>query len=59
PGRLPLDRILTPMADRDAVVADLRAELAGGAPTGFGPVDADGQLLVTFTTAAVRATKAA
>jgi SAM-dependent methyltransferase len=59
PGRLPLERILTDVADRDAVYADLRAELAGGPPTGFGPSLADGQILVSFTTAAVRATKAA
>ncbi|ONH32930.1 methyltransferase [Pseudofrankia asymbiotica] len=56
---LPLERILTDVADRDAVYADLRAELDGGPSTGFGPTLADGQLLVSFTTAAVRATKAA
>ncbi|OHV50461.1 methyltransferase [Pseudofrankia sp. BMG5.36] len=59
PGSLPLERILTDVADRDAVYADLRAELAGGSPTGFGPTLTDGQIQVSFTTATFRATKAA
>ncbi|WP_238436916.1 MULTISPECIES: methyltransferase domain-containing protein [unclassified Frankia] len=57
-GTLPLDRILTPAADRDAVAADLRAELSGGPRTGFGPELSDGQLMVSFTTASVRAVRA-
>ena len=37
PGALPLDAIMTEVADADAVRAALEQELAGGPPTGFLP----------------------
>jgi SAM-dependent methyltransferase len=50
---LPVDRWLaqasTPADVGDAIVADLRAELAGGSPTGMRPVDEDGALSYTQT----------
>ncbi|CUU53584.1 Methyltransferase domain-containing protein [Parafrankia irregularis] len=55
---LPIDRLLTPVADREAVFAALRAELAGGPTTGFAPTEQDGQLLISVTTVAVTATPA-
>ena len=55
---LPLEQILTDAADRDAVWATLRAELAGGPPTGFAPVLHDGELLVSFTSVALQAMRA-
>lgn len=58
-GSLPLDRILTPVADREAVIADLRAEIDGGPKTGFDPELSDGVLMVSFTSATVRAVRAA
>jgi hypothetical protein len=41
----------------DAVMASLRAELDGGAPTGFRPVVEDDQIRVTFTHTVVHARK--
>jgi ubiquinone/menaquinone biosynthesis C-methylase UbiE len=56
---VPMDRILTEVADRDAVLDALRAELDGGPATGFSPAaGADGQLVVTFASAVVEATRA-
>ncbi len=40
--RLPIDHSLTEQSDRDAVFTAFRAELGGGAPTGFEPMEADG-----------------
>jgi ubiquinone/menaquinone biosynthesis C-methylase UbiE len=55
---VPMERILTEVADREAVLETLRAELGGGPATGFSPTaGADGQLLVTFTSAVVEATR--
>jgi SAM-dependent methyltransferase len=55
-ARLPLDIAVTEQSDRDAVVAALRADLAGGAPTGFEPSEEDGRLLVAFSSCTVEGT---
>lgn len=52
---LPLDRILTEVADRDAVLAELHAELAGGPTTGFTPTLVDGEIHISITTFAAQA----
>jgi ubiquinone/menaquinone biosynthesis C-methylase UbiE len=57
PFRIPVDRILSDAADRDAVTRALEAELAGGPATGFEPVLEDGQTLVSFTNTVVHATR--
>jgi SAM-dependent methyltransferase len=58
PITLPIDHILTDVADRDGVLAALQGELAGETATGFDPViDDAGQLLVSFTTTVVHATR--
>jgi SAM-dependent methyltransferase len=59
PFRLPIDVIMTEVADRDAVYAALRAELDGGPPTGLAPVDQDGEVTVSFTVAAAQAVRTA
>jgi len=59
---LPVDRWLeqasTPADIGDAIAADLRAELAGGAPTGMRPLDEGGTLSYRQTWEIVVATKA-
>jgi SAM-dependent methyltransferase len=55
PFRIPVEHILTDVADRDAVTSALEAELAGGAATGFEPVLESGQTLVSFTNTVVHA----
>lgn len=57
PFKIPLDHILTDAADRDAVVSALRAELGGGDATGFDPVADGDQILVSFTSTVVHATR--
>jgi SAM-dependent methyltransferase len=57
PFMLPVDAILTDVADRDAVTSALEAELAGGPVTGFDPVLDNGQTLVSFTNTVVHATR--
>lgn len=57
PLLLPLDHVMTEVADRPAVIAALHAELEGGPPTGLGPVLESGQLLVSFTSTTVAAVK--
>ena len=52
----PVKAIFTDVADRDAVLSAMRAELAGGPATGFDPVERDGRIHVSFTTVAVSAT---
>jgi SAM-dependent methyltransferase len=55
---LPVDLIFTEQSDDEAVLAALRAELAGGPATGFAPsLDEDGRLLVSFTNTVVQATR--
>jgi SAM-dependent methyltransferase len=59
---LPMDRWLaqasTPADVGDAIVVDLRAELAGGRPTGMRPVDEDGTLSYIQTWEIVVASRA-
>jgi SAM-dependent methyltransferase len=55
PVALPLDGIMTEVADRAAVLRALDAELGGGPPTGFLPARVDGTLLVSFTSLVVHA----
>jgi SAM-dependent methyltransferase len=55
----PLDLILTEVADRDAVVGALEAEVDGGTVTGFAPTRRDGAMHVCFTLTTVHATRAA
>jgi SAM-dependent methyltransferase len=57
PFAIPVDHILTDAADRDAVMSALRAELAGGDATGFDPVADGDQILVSFTSTVVHATR--
>jgi SAM-dependent methyltransferase len=57
PFAIPVDHILTDAADRDAVMSALRAELAGGDTTGFDPVADGDQILVSFTSTVVHATR--
>jgi SAM-dependent methyltransferase len=58
PITLPVDHIMTDVADRDAVLTALQEDVAGGAPTGFEPtIDDAGQLLVSFTSTVVHATR--
>jgi ubiquinone/menaquinone biosynthesis C-methylase UbiE len=45
---LPIDHVLTDVADRDAVMSALRAEISGGPPTGFLPVLDGDQVVVSF-----------
>jgi len=51
----PIDVMLTDVADRDAVMARLQDELAGGAPTGFSPELHDDELRVAFTGTVIHA----
>jgi SAM-dependent methyltransferase len=57
PFAIPVDHILTDAADRDAVMTALRGELAGGDATGFDPVLDGDQILVSFTSTVVHATR--
>jgi ubiquinone/menaquinone biosynthesis C-methylase UbiE len=55
---VPIDRILTEVADRAATLDALQAEIAGGPATGFSPATGpDGELLVTFGSAVVEAAR--
>jgi SAM-dependent methyltransferase len=57
PFRLPVEHMLTDAADRDAVIAALRAELDGGPATGFDPAADGDQIVVGFTNTLVHATR--
>ncbi|HEV3133085.1 MAG TPA: methyltransferase domain-containing protein [Acidimicrobiia bacterium] len=57
PFAIPVDHILTAAADREAVMSALRADLAGGDATGFDPVLDGDQILVSFTSTVVHATR--
>jgi ubiquinone/menaquinone biosynthesis C-methylase UbiE len=59
PFTIPIDAILTEVADRAAVVAALEAELAGGPATGFDPVAENGKVLVSFPITVVHAMRPA
>jgi SAM-dependent methyltransferase len=57
---VPLDRILTDVADRATVLDRLHAELDGGPATGFSPATGpEGELMVTFASAVVEAARPA
>jgi len=57
---VPIERILTEVADRAAVLDALRAEIDGGPTTGFSPAAGpDGEVVVTFASAVVEATRPA
>ncbi len=58
PIRMPIDIALTEQSERETVLAALRADAAGGRPTGFDPVAEDGSFLVSFTTCFVHGTRA-
>jgi hypothetical protein len=55
PLTLPVEHILTDVADRDAVIAALEAEVAGGPATGFDPVLDDDRILVSFSNTVMHA----
>jgi SAM-dependent methyltransferase len=57
--RLPIEVIMTDMADRDAVLGALHAELDGGLPTGLDPAMTDGAINVAFRLLTVEARPAA
>jgi len=57
---LPIERVLTEVADRPAVLATLQAELDGGPATGFEPAAGpDGELCVTFGSVSMQAVRVA
>jgi hypothetical protein len=51
--RMPVDVSLTEQSARDEVLDALRADIAGGEPTGFEPAEEDGTITVAFTTTVV------
>jgi SAM-dependent methyltransferase len=55
-ARFPVDIAVTAQSDADAVYGLLRAEIAGGAPTGLEPAEEDGKLVVAFATCAIEGT---
>ncbi len=55
-SRFPFDIAVTAQSDREGVVAALRDDLGGGAPTGFDPEEVDGALTVAFRTRTVLVT---
>lgn len=54
---VPIDVILTSAADTAAARASLERELAGGPPTGFSPRRHDDQIVVTFSSTVVHASR--
>jgi SAM-dependent methyltransferase len=57
PITLPIDHVFTEVADREAVLAALQAELDGGRATGFQPASDAGHIVVAFTSTVVHATR--
>ena len=57
--RFPIDIVCTEQSDRDGVLELLRAEMGGGAPTGFEPAEEQDSIVVTFATCIVRAQRPA
>jgi hypothetical protein len=55
--RLPIDVALTDQSETDSVLAALRADAAGGEPTGFEPAEEDGALVVAFHNCVVHGTR--
>jgi SAM-dependent methyltransferase len=58
PFRLPIAQLFTDLSQADAALSTLRAELAGGAATGFEPQDDGTALTVAFRSAVVQVTVA-
>ncbi len=56
---VPVDVIFTDVSDREATMAALRHDIGGGNPTGFNPTRQDDQILVSFASTVVHATRAA
>jgi ubiquinone/menaquinone biosynthesis C-methylase UbiE len=56
---VPIDVILTSAADTAAARAVLERELEGGPPTGFAPTRQDDQIVVTFSSTVVHASRGA
>jgi SAM-dependent methyltransferase len=54
-SRFPVEIAFTEQSEHEGVLDELRAELAGGAPTGFEPSEEDGVLVVSFWTSTVHA----
>jgi SAM-dependent methyltransferase len=54
-ARLPVEIAFTGQSERGAVLEALRAEVVGGATTGFEPAEEDGALVVSFWTSTVHA----
>jgi hypothetical protein len=57
PFTLPVEIMFNDASDRLGVDAVLRAELDGGAPTGFRPVLDDGRVSVSFGSCSVSAVR--
>jgi ubiquinone/menaquinone biosynthesis C-methylase UbiE len=57
--RAPVGIAITELSDGDTVVDALRAELAGGPPTGFDPAETDGAYSVAFVIDTVHAVRGA
>jgi SAM-dependent methyltransferase len=57
PITLPIESVFTEVADRSAVLTALQTELDGGPTTGFQPHSDAGQILVSFTSTVVHATR--
>jgi hypothetical protein len=56
-NRLPIDIALTEQSETETVLTALRAEMQGGAPTGFEPTEEDGKLVVAFRNCVVHGTR--
>lgn len=56
-ARFPIDIALTEQSESDTVRAALRAELGGGEPTGFEPMEEDGTFVVSFRNCVVHGTR--
>jgi SAM-dependent methyltransferase len=54
---LPVDVMLTDSSDREGTMAALGHDLGGGHPTGFNPTRPDDQILVSFESTVVHATR--
>jgi SAM-dependent methyltransferase len=57
PITLAIDHVFTEVADREAVLAALQAELDGGHATGFQPAADAGHIAVSFTSTVLHATR--
>ncbi|HEX3453458.1 MAG TPA: methyltransferase domain-containing protein [Gaiellaceae bacterium] len=57
-SRMPLEAIVSELADRERLDARLQEEMDGGAPTGLVPGREDDAVIVEFATCVIHATKA-